>query len=265
MKSGLAGFLCFIVLCITLSLGLWPFHAPRNDVTWLNDGSGLAFGKQGTVMSLGVLKVASSQERESGSIEIWVRPKSWQSSAALLTLYSPELGFQFALRQSLSDLEVSTESRSLLGQELKNHFYVDDALGSALRQKKLVFISVTFGQQGTSVFLNGVRARMASHFRVGAGTFTGRVILGDSPRQPDSFRGEIRGLAIYESELDSARILRHYKTWTANGQPDISQDERNIALYLFDEHTGDVIRSHAETADCDLYIPKNYGELPGRS
>lgn len=258
MKSGLGGFLCFIVLCITLSLGLWPFHAPRNDVTWLNDGSGLAFGKQGTVMSLGVLKVASSQERESGSIEIWVRPDRWQSSATILTLYSPEHGIQFALRQSLSDLEVSAQARTLHGQVLKSHFYADDAFGPALRKKKTVLVSVTSGQHGTSVYLNGVLTRVAPQFRVGTGAFAGRVVLGDAPKQPDSFRGEIRGLAIYDSELDSARILRHFKTWTGDGRPDISQDERNTALYLFDEHTGDVIRSHAETADCDLYVPKNY-------
>jgi len=90
VKSGLAGFLCFIVLCITLSLGLWPFHAPRNDVTWLNDGSGLAFGKQGTVMSLGVLKVAEIARlsvESSGSLvnhfttpfSAWQLP-SWKAS-----------------------------------------------------------------------------------------------------------------------------------------------------------------------------------------
>ena len=36
----------------------------------------------------------------------------------------------------------------------------------------------------------------------------------------------------------SAQVSRHYLTWTKNGRPDITENERNIALYLFDEKTG---------------------------
>jgi hypothetical protein len=34
MKVRLLALICLAVLCITLTLGLWPFHAPRNEVSW---------------------------------------------------------------------------------------------------------------------------------------------------------------------------------------------------------------------------------------
>src|SRR5579872_3396752 len=98
-RSGLLGFICLVVLCITLSLGLWPFHSPRNDVTWLNGANGISFGCCGTVISSNVMKTVSLQENESGTVEIWVMPVRWSTSATLVSLYRPEYGIQFALRQ----------------------------------------------------------------------------------------------------------------------------------------------------------------------
>ena len=259
MKSGVLGLLCFAVLCITLTLGLWPFHSPQNDVTWLNDANGLAFGTHGSVASFNVLKAVSSHEGEHGTVEIWVRPVRWRSSATLVALYRPEYGIQFALRQSLSDLEVSAEPRTAIGRRrVTNHFYADDALGPALRLKKSVFITVTCGKQGTKVYLDGVLATVKPQFHVDPKAFADRVILGDSPRQPDSFRGQIRGLAIFESELNSTQVLQHYNTWQEAGRPVIAKEDRNIALYLFDEHMGAIISSHTGIADRDLNIPGNY-------
>ena len=74
MKSKLLGILCVAVLCITFTLGLWPFHSPQNEVTWLNRANGIAFSKYGTVLSSGALKPTDSQTDASGSVEIWVQP-----------------------------------------------------------------------------------------------------------------------------------------------------------------------------------------------
>jgi len=35
--------LCGSVLVAILTAGLWPFHAPKNEVRWLSDGNGLHF------------------------------------------------------------------------------------------------------------------------------------------------------------------------------------------------------------------------------
>jgi hypothetical protein len=101
-------------------------------------------------------------------------------------------------------------------------------------------------------------AKSAPQFHFAPGTFTGRIILGDSPEQPDSFRGQVRGLAIYESELSGDEIPDHYKAWTERGRPDIFPDERNSGLYLFNEHKGNVAGSLTGIPSRDLQIPERY-------
>ena len=237
MKSALLGALCVVVLCIILSLGLWPFHDPPNQVTWMQSSDGIELGRYGTVLGSG--EFAGSQADEGGSIEIWAQPDRWLGSATLLALYRPQKRVLFALCQSLTDLELLMETGPS-----KTHFYAGDALAPALRQKKAVFITVTSGRAGTSVYRDGVLIMTAPRFSIPPDAFAGRPILGDRPGQPDSFRGQIRGLAIYDRELNAAQVLGHYRGWTGNGTPEIAPEERNIALYLFNEKTGGVIHNH---------------------
>src|SRR5579863_8614695 len=104
------GVLCFLVLCGDLWLGLSPFRAPRNDVTWLKDANGVVLGEHGTVLSSGVLNAEPSEGDGSGSLEIWLQPDRWSSSATFLALYRPEKGILFTLRQSLTDFVLSGET-----------------------------------------------------------------------------------------------------------------------------------------------------------
>jgi VanZ like family/Concanavalin A-like lectin/glucanases superfamily len=256
MTPRFMGAVCVIVVCVILSLGLWPFHRPRNDVAWMNQAAGLAFGRYGTVLSSGPLRAARFWTEPGGSIEVWVQPDCW-NSATILALYRPEQKLLVALRQSLADLEVVAETRDDSGEGTTRHFYVDNALATALRQKKPVFISVTAGPQGTMVYLDGALTKVVRNFRSPYDAFGSRLILGDSPRQPDSFRGQIRGLAIYQTELNGGQILHHYRNWVQKGRPDLDPDQHNVALYLFNEQTGDVVHNQVgETGD--LCIPDSY-------
>ena len=51
MQKKVLGLLCASVLVIILTAGLWPFHAPKNEVTWLSEGKGIHFGKHGVILS----------------------------------------------------------------------------------------------------------------------------------------------------------------------------------------------------------------------
>ena len=66
--------LCIFVLCAILVAGLWPFHAPLNEVSWLTNANGLRFGRYATILSSGAFATPSSQDEEFCSIEIWLRP-----------------------------------------------------------------------------------------------------------------------------------------------------------------------------------------------
>jgi hypothetical protein len=254
MKSQLLGVLCIAVLCVILTLGLWPFHSPRNDVAWLKHGSGLSFGRYGTVQSSGVLKTRASAH--GGSIEIWVQPDRW-SGGTILAFYQAESRRIFELQQSISDLKLEAEVQNEGNQTTKARWYVGDAFLRSLQQKKPIFVTITYGPAGTKAYLDGALAEASQRFGMPPDAFTGRIIVGDSPRQPDSFQGQIRGLAIYDVELTGAQASNHFLTWAKSGHPDITENERNVALYLFDEKAGTVVHNRAP-AGVDLYIPEQY-------
>ena len=64
--------ICIAVVCGLLVLGLWHFHAPRNEVTRLGNENGLRFADAGTVVSMGEFRVG--RDESSCSIEVWVQP-----------------------------------------------------------------------------------------------------------------------------------------------------------------------------------------------
>jgi hypothetical protein len=256
MQSKLLGLLCVAVLCTILTLGLWPFHSPKNNVAWLKDVSGLSFGRYGTVQSSGVLKATNSAHGLSGSVELWVQPDHW-SGNTILAFYEPQSRRLFGLQQSTSDLKLEIETQDDRGQTIKASRYVVDGFLRSLQRKKPTFVTVTYGPGGTRTYLDGALADVAPRFEMPRDAFTGRIVVGDSPWQPDSFHGRVRGLAIYDAELTDAQVARHYLAWTKNGHPDVAENESNIALYLFDEHAGTVIQNRS-AAGVDLYIPETY-------
>ena len=44
LQTKLLPAICACVLVRIVVAGLWPFHAPRNAVSWLGEGNGLLFG-----------------------------------------------------------------------------------------------------------------------------------------------------------------------------------------------------------------------------
>ena len=237
--------ICVGVLCVILVLGLWPFHSPENSVTWLSYRNGLAFGKWATAISSGAFPMAS-QQSGSGTVEVWLQPRRRWDSSTILSFYTPGNPHPFSLRQSQVDLELKAGNRLYAA--------------NVFRRSGPVFLTVTTGVHGTKIYANGNPLGVASQFRLPPNAFAGRLILGDSPGQPDNWSGEMLGVAVYDSELPPARVQRHCQTWTRGTQPAISADDRNVALYLFDEREGSVVHNHAG-AGIDVDIPRRYHVL----
>jgi VanZ family protein len=68
------------------------------------------------------------------------------------------------------------------------------------------------------------------------------------------------GLAVYRRELTALDVRRHFESWTHTGRPAISEEEHNIALYLFDERAGNVVHDRADSG-VNLDIPRRYTVL----
>src|SRR5215471_19534380 len=109
MKTRSLDLVCFAVLCVVLTLGLWPFHSPENEVTWLGERSGLRFGRYGTVISSSAFQMSSREGDTSGAIEVWLQPRNIWDSNTFLTFYNPGPRRQFSLRQSEAGLELQAD------------------------------------------------------------------------------------------------------------------------------------------------------------
>ncbi|MGA2275400.1 MAG: VanZ family protein [Bryobacteraceae bacterium] len=254
MNTKILNIVCIAVLGTILTLGLWPFHAPKNDVTWLRERNGLSLGRYGTVIGSGVFEMANSHRNELfGSLEIRLQPKRIWDSGTFLAFCTPDDPFRFSMRQSQTDLRLQAAIRNDRNRRRTANLYVYDVFHKA----RPSFLTITSGTNGTAIYIDGALARRAPQFRLPASQLTGRVVLGGSPGQPDSWKGQLLGLAIYDRELTPAQLWKHYQTWTQAGRPEIQEDEGNVALYLFDEHAGNVVHNRANSG-AELSIPEKY-------
>jgi hypothetical protein len=87
----------YAVLLITLTLGLWPFHSPGNNVSLLLGVRGLYFGKFANALSEGPLPDLIDESDPAASIEIWLRPAIVWQSHTILAFYSDGLPYRFSL------------------------------------------------------------------------------------------------------------------------------------------------------------------------
>ncbi len=252
MKKRILGLICFAVLCTILTLGLWPFHAPPNDVTWLKHQSGLAFGRFSTMITSGAFPMPASAEEPGFSLEIWLQPRSIWTSGTFLGFCIPGNPFQLIVRQSQTGIEIQSDRYDRYHKRTAR-LYVDDVF----RKAKPAFITIISGLQGTRVYVDGVLAKSTPQFRLSAKDLTGQLVVGDSPGQGDSWSGNFFGLAMYHRELKAPQVARHYETWTLKGRPEIAGNERDVALYLLDDRIGNVAKNKAGSG-LDLYIPERY-------
>lgn len=248
MKSNLWIGICCVVLCTILTLGLWPFHSPRNQVSWLDDQNGIRLGRYGTLASF---KGFDTRSGPGASIEIWLQPRRIWDSGTFLAFHNSATQLTLSFRQSQLDLVL--QQPSLKHRRHPTKLYADNIF----RRSGSNFLTITSGPQGIQIYNNGVLARVSSAFRLFPEDFSGRLVLGDSSGQPDSWSGRFFGLAIYGRQLNANEVLVHYSTWSRTGRPTVGADEDPLALYLFNEHNGAVIHDQAGRG-IDLQIPEKY-------
>ncbi len=247
------GVFCILLLCGILVAGLWPFHSPRNQVTWLKNASGLRFGHHGTILSSGSFTTSGSEDRLSCALEMRLRTTPVESDRTLLAFYTPKHPVQFLMRRYQSGVVLRSEALQQFVQNQPAEIYIPHVFDQ--RQPEL--ITITSGSGGTAVYVNGVLQNVRRQFHISSDNFTGRLVLGTSPVESDSWSGELLGLAIYQHELTTAGVSRHFTSWTTEGRPELEPNHGVLALYLFDEHRGRTIHDRSGSG-FDLYIPERY-------
>lgn len=251
MGIGLLPILSGSVLGIILVAGLWPFQAPKNDVTWLS-GGGLHFGPHGSLLSRGAF--ANPENKDSASIELWLRPDRPRSSRVILSFDSPSGPFApFLLRQDRDSLVVLEPNRDRDGIYHTAWLPVK----GVFRGNQTVFVTVTLGPQATSVYIDGALAQSFPILAPSNRFLLGQLVVADSPSVADSWSGEVLGLAFYRQELSSQQVTADYRNWKTNRRPAMAEESATIAWYSFGEGMGNVAHSQRDAA-ADLIVPARF-------
>jgi VanZ family protein len=256
LKSSAASVLAtalLTVVAIILLAGLWPFNPlPANNVAWLKSRNGLDFGRNPIVLSRSPLNFADPRW-SSISLEIWLQPTgNWQGNT-FFSIYTPENPKQFRLECYHNLFMIKRNGQNTKGQWNDTTIGVDNAVYS----NTPLFITITAGPKGSSIYFNGKSARVFPGYVLSGRDLSGQLIFGTSPFWNATWHGEWRGLAIYGKELSPADVLAHYQKWTEDRQSELAKELVPTALYDFHEETGDTIHDLAGAAP-DLFIPKYY-------
>jgi hypothetical protein len=246
--------ICALVLLGILGAGLRPFHAPRNDVSWLSHKNGLLFGKYGSIVTAGTFKARRTQAGSPCTLEIWLEPRQVNASGTILAFYRPETkAVPFSLRQSLGDLVLQSTSEEELHHARKIETYVDDVFSHQRR----VLVAISSGQTGTTIYADGAFVRNMPNFRFSSQELTGQFVIGNAPATTDNWPGQLAGLAVYDRELAANEVSQHYEDWAKGKQANLAGDQSAVALYLFHEGSGSVVHNRADPAT-DLHIPERF-------
>lgn len=242
-----------IVLVIILQAALWPFNPfPVNNVTWLNSGNGLEFGRNPVVLSRSPLPFAD-RRWSSLSLEIWLQTTDNWKPNTFFSIYTPENPKQFWMMYYHNFFLITRSTRNTKGRWDTNTMGVE----MSVFPNTPLFVTITAGPMGSSIYFNGKLAQQFPGYILNGRVLSGQLIFGTSPFEKQTWHGEWRGLAVYGSELSPTDVLAHYQKWTEGRQTELAKEPVPTALYDFHEGTGDTIHDLAGTAP-DLFIPKHY-------
>jgi hypothetical protein len=254
IQSKLLGVICACVLLGILVAGLWPFHTPRNAVSWLGAGNGLLFGKHGSIVSASPFKAGAAQGDNSCSLQVWLKPSRIDSGAGgmIAAFYSPETQVTpFALRQWRRGLVLVHEGQGISGKRAEIY------LGDVLSVQKPVVVTITSGEGGTATYADGRLVKKLANLAISNQELTGQFVIGNSPTTAYSWSGQLKGLAIYDRELSAAEVSQSSADWTEGSHLDSAKREGAVARYLFAEGNGNVVRNEVDSST-NLLIPERF-------
>jgi VanZ family protein len=251
VRRRIYGSLCVCTLCAILLAGLWPFHAPKNEVEWLHGENGLQFGRRGITQS----EKALHTDVPNGpcSLEITLQPAQAAGSGTILAFDDSVVPKDsFALRQFDGSLAIQRPGVDALGKIVRSWWKTD----RVFTKGKRVVLTVISAHGKTLLYVDGIYASSSSDFGLVDHDLTGRLVLGNSMTQ-DSWAGQITGLAVYYVALTPSQVEENAARWTQGLMPVANTESAPAVLYLFDERKGNTVRDHTNSGNF-LEIPTRY-------
>jgi len=120
------------------------------------------------------------------------------------------------------------------------------------------FITITTGQDGTEVYVDGqfVSRKKDLTLKIPNGSKT-RLLLGNSVYGKQPWHGDIYGLAFYGYTLAARDTAFHFDRWVQAQDFSFAKKEKPFVLYVFDEKVGERAFDHAGGSN-HLKIPSRF-------
>ncbi len=240
---------CVCAVCGILALGLWPFHIPRNQVTWVPNEDALRFGDHGTALSVGAIQLPAIQAM---TLELWINPARVWQHGKVLSFYDATHNALFMVKQDYTDLLLQRGMPAPRNHGRPPQLKVDEVF-----RKKSIFLTVTADAQQTTIYINGQRADATGDLQIRPEDLSGRLILANSPLRDDSWSGQMRALAIYGYAFSTEQVAEHYKHWIDGATLASQSGDQGLLLYCFNDRQGRTIHDRG-TLGRNSYIPKKF-------
>ena len=241
---------CLVVVAAILVAGLWPFHAPVNQVSWATAGNGISFLEHGVALGQQISSLSRAKHGDC-TLELLIVPTSDRADGTIVSFDSSrDARWPFSFRQHQSVLAVRRFEVDVNGKERRPVLWAEEVF----QGNKPKFIALVSEPEQTILYVDGVPKE---HSRIGfvCSDLAGRLVVGNSTVD-DGWSGTVRGLAIFEGSREASQIRRDFEEW--NTASSVDEHESSLrALYLFNEHGGTVVHDEVRSAS-ELTIPSKY-------
>lgn len=244
----LFGWSALVLFFGVLLATLFPFDfLPQNKVDEVEGG--LAFGQHGVARSEGPLAPRAADVDGPCSIETLLRPFPSNYTGTFLAFFSDLPGGQLRLQQYGNGIVIWRKtfrwSRHPQKKDIGQVFHPETPL---------VFLSITSGPSGTTVYANGQMLRRLPKYALPRRALHGTLVLGTDSSTLDPWLGEVRGLALYHEELSSDQVAEHHRAWMSGSPLTCQNDEGQTALFTFTEEAGNRIANRCP-GGASLMVP----------
>jgi VanZ family protein len=263
-KNIFLGMIGLIIITVIILAGLWPLNfSPHNDVEWIRNKNGILFSGRGIVYSADPINGEKQPvfQNNSISIEIWLKPGTEPDRYVpqILSLYDGKDTEIFTFGQWKSYLEI-TRNRIINTKIIDPRNTI--SLRNALSAGKQQFITVSSGEEGTKIYIDGKIANLFPTYTLidEDSRISGQIVLGNSPTGKHPWTGIIFGLAIYNRSLREGEVFQHYQTWLKHDYTSVAEYKGLDALFFFDNRKGTLALNHAGNQH-HLLIPTTFHVL----
>jgi len=229
-----------------LIFGLIPqgFHF-SNGVNWIKDRPGIRFSKYSMAYTNPFFELIGDNISKPNcfSIEIALRPAGYQEKKGkfILSLHDGRDRNQLLMWQYHSWI-ILMNGDDYDHKRKTKRIAVDIASLSPTTR----FVTVTTGEEGTEVYLDGqfVMRKKDLTLKVPNGS-KARLLLGNSVYGKQPWQGDIYGLAFYGYTLTAQDATRHFNRWFHDQNFSFAKKDKPSVLYFFDEKEGLRALDHA--------------------